>query len=88
MLNLILNIWDKFSVWVGAQPTFVQVACGIALFYTALQLVKLLYKLSIFLISSLASTPKRFKAQKDLRAKPRRPKTSPSDNDAPPFVFR
>jgi hypothetical protein len=88
MLNWILNIWNIFSVWVGAQPTFVQVACGIALFYVALQLLKLLYKLVIFLVSHLAATPRRFKIQKDLRPKPRKQKATASDNDAPPFVFR
>lgn len=88
MLNWILNIWDKFSLWVGAQPTFVQIACGIALFYVALQLAKLLYKLIVFLVSPFTATPRRFKTQKDLRPKPRRQKAAPSDNDAPPFVFR
>jgi hypothetical protein len=88
MLNWILNIWDKFSMWVGAQPTFVQVACGIALFYVTLQLVKLSYKLIILLVAPLSQTPRRFKRQKDLRPKPRKQKATPSDNDSPPFVFR
>ena len=88
MLNWILNIWDKFSIWVANQPTFEQIAFGIALFYVTLQIVKLLYKLIIFLFSPLVATPRRFKKQKDLRPKPRRQKAAPSDEDSPPFVFR
>ena len=88
MLNWILNIWDKFSVWVAVQPTFVQVACGIALFYVALQIAKLIYQLIVFLLSPLVATPKRFKKQKDLRPGPRRQKAASSDDDSPPFVFR
>jgi hypothetical protein len=88
MLNWILNTWDKFSMWVGAQPNFVQVAFGIALFYVALHLVKLLSKPIIFLLSPFAATPRRFKKQKDLRPKPRKQKAAASDDDSPPFVFR
>ena len=88
MLNWILNIWDKFSVWAAVQPTFMQVAFGIALFYAALQIAKLLYRLTMFLLSPLAATPRRFKKQKDLRPQPRRQKAASADDDSPPFVFR
>ena len=75
-------------MWVANQPTFLQIAFGIALFYVVLQIVKLLYKLIIFVFSPLVATPGRFKKQKDLRPKPRRQKAAPSDDDSPPFVFR
>jgi len=88
MLNSILITWDKISVWVAAQPTFMQVAVGIAIFYAALQIVKLLYKLVVYLLAPLLATPRRFKKQQDLRPKPRRPKAAASDDDSPPFVFR
>ncbi len=88
MLSLIVNNWDKFSGWVTNQPTFVEVAFGIGLFYVALQIVKLLYKLFVFLFSLLLAAPARFKKRKGLRPRPRRQKAAPPDDDSPPFVFR
>lgn len=88
MLSWIVNSWDKFSIWVTNQPTFVEVAFGIGLFYAALQITKLTFKLFVFLISPLLAAPVRFKKQKDVRPKLRRPKSAPPDDDSPPFVFR
>ncbi len=88
MLSWIANNWDKFSIWVTNQPTFVEVAFGIGLFYVVLQIVKLLYKLFVFLFSPLLASLVRFKKQKGLPPGPRKQKTAPSDDDSPPFVFR
>jgi hypothetical protein len=88
MLSWIVNSWDKVSAWVTNQPAFVEVACGIGLFYVALQAVKLSYKLLVFLLAPLAATPARFKKQKDMRPKPRGHRAPPPDDDSPPFVFR
>ena len=88
MLSWIANNWDKFSIWVTNQPTFVEVACGIGLFYVALQIVKLLSKLFVFLFAPLLETPVRFTKRKDQRPGPRKQKKPPSDDDSPPFVFR
>jgi len=88
MLNWILVIWGQFSLWVANQPTFVQVAFGVALFYAALQILKMLSKLIVFLFSPLVATPRRFTKQKDLRPKLSRQKAAPPDDDSPPFVFR
>jgi len=88
MLSWIVNIWDKFGLWVTNQPTFVEVACGIGLFYIALQIVKLLFKLFLFLFARLPATSWRFKKQKNLHPGARKQKKSPSDDDSPPFVFR
>ncbi|CAB1065349.1 hypothetical protein D1BOALGB6SA_10146 [Olavius sp. associated proteobacterium Delta 1] len=88
MLSGIVNNWDKFSVWVANQPTFVQVACGIGLFYVALLILKLCYKLFVLLFSPLLAVPSRFKKQKDLRPGPRKQRPAPPDDDSPPFVFR
>lgn len=88
MLNWLVNNWDKFSIWVTNQPTFVEVACGVGLFYVALQIVKLLFKLFVFLFSPLLETPLRFKKRKNLRPAPRKQKKTPPDDDSPPFVFR
>jgi hypothetical protein len=88
MLSWLVNNWDKFSIWVTNQPTFVEVACGIGLFYVALQIVKLFLKLFVLLFSPLLETPLRFKKQKNMRPARRKQKNSPSDDDTPPFVFR
>jgi hypothetical protein len=88
MPSWVLNSWDKFSTWVANQPTFVEVAFGIGLFFVVLQLAKFCYKLLVFLFSPLLSTPVRFGKQKDLRPKQRKQKTAPPDDDSPPFVFR
>jgi len=88
MLNWLVNNWDKFCIWVSNQPTFVEVAFGIGLFYLALQITKALCKLLLFLFSGLLSTPGRFKKQKDIRTIHRRKQPVTLDDDAPPFVFR
>ena len=88
MLSWIVNSWDKFSIWVANQPTFVEVACGIALFYVALQIVKLLVKLFGFLFAPLLETFARFTKRKSLRSGPLKQKKPPPDDDSPPFVFR
>jgi hypothetical protein len=89
MLTWIVNIWDKFSLWVTGQPTFVDVAFGIGLFYVALQIAKAGFKLIAFLFSSLsAATPAHFKKQKSKRPRPRSSQKPPPDDESPPFVFR
>ena len=88
MPSWFVEIWDKFSIWVTNQPTFVEVAVGIGLFYVSLQIVRLLYKFVIFLVSPLLAKPVRFKKQKDLRPKPRSKRAAAPDDDSPPFVFR
>ncbi len=88
ILNRLVNNWDIFSIWVTNQPTFVEVAFGAGLFYVVLQVVKAIYKLIVFLLSGLFSIPRRFKRQKDMRAKPRRKKSATTDEETPPFVFR
>ena len=90
MLNWLVNNWDKFCLWVNNQPTFVEVAFGVGLFYLALQLAKALYRLILFLISGLFSTAGRIKKQRDMRTTPTPPRKRPAtlDDEAPPFVFR
>jgi len=88
MLNWLANNWDKFCIWVTNQPTFVEVAIGIALFYVALRIVKGLYQVVAFLLGGLLAAPSHLKKQKDLRPKKRSPKPITLDDDAPPFVFR
>jgi hypothetical protein len=88
ILIRLANHWDIFSIWVTNQPTFVEVAFGVGLFYVVLQIVKALYKVIVFLLSGVLGIPRRFKKQKDMRVKPRSKKPASTDEEAPPFVFR
>ena len=88
MQNWLVNSWNEFCLWVNNQPTFVEIAFGIGLFYLALQITKQAWKLLAFIVSGLLSTPARFKKQKDMRPAPRRKRPVTMDDDAPPFVFR
>jgi len=86
--NWFVSYWDKFSIWVTNQPTFVEVAFGVGLFYVVLQIVKVLWKLLAFLFSGLFARPRRFKKKKKKPAKTSGTKPITLDDDAPPFVFR
>ena len=88
ILNWLVNNWDIFSIWVTNQPTFVEVAFGVGLFYVVLQIIRTLYQIVTFLLSGLFSVPRRFKKQKDMRAKPHQKKSAVTDEEVPPFVFR
>jgi hypothetical protein len=88
ILSRLVNNWDIFSIWVANQPTFVEVAFGVGLFYAVLQIVRVFYKVIMFLLSGVFSVPRRFKKQKDMRANPRNKKSAATDEEAPPFVFR
>ena len=88
ILNRLVNYWDIFCIWVTNQPTFVEVAFGVGLFYMVLQIIRALCKVIMFLISGLFSVPRRFKKQKDMRVNPPGKKSAATDEEAPPFVFR
>ncbi len=88
ILNWLINNWDKFSLWVTNQPTFVEVAFGVGLFYLVLLIVKAAFKVIVFLLSGLFSVPGRFRKQKDMRAKIHSKKPVSTGEEAPPFVFR
>ncbi len=88
ILNRLVNNWDIFSIWVTNQPTFVEVAFGVGLFYVVLQIIRTLYHVILYLLSGIFSVPRRFKQQKDMRVKPRHKKSAVADDEAPPFVFR
>ena len=87
-LNWIVSNWDKFSIWVTNQPTFVEVAFGVGLFYAVLQIVKVFYKLLAFIFSGLFAGSRRFKMKKKKPVKTSGTKPVTMDDDAPPFVFR
>jgi hypothetical protein len=86
--NWLVSNWDKFSIWVTNQPTFVEVAFGVGLFYAVLQIVRISYKMLWFLFSGLFTGPRRFKKRKKKPTQSRGSKPVTIDDDAPPFVFR
>ena len=88
ILNWLVHNWDKFSLWVTNQPTFVEVAFGVGLFYVVLLILKTGFNVIVFLFSGLFSIPGRFKKQKDMRTKLRNKKPVSAGEEAPPFVFR
>ena len=86
--NWLVNNWDAFSIWVTNQPTFVEVAIGVGLFYAVLQIVKLLYKFLAFIFAGLFSGPRRIKRRRTTPARTSGTKPASMDDEAPPFVFR
>ena len=61
MLNWLVNYWNEFCLWVSNQPTFVEIAFGIGLFYLVLQIAKAVLKFFIYIISGLFPARGRFK---------------------------
>ena len=88
MLNSLISNWDKFSIWVTNQPTFVEVAFGVGLFYGALLVLKGLFKLLGYLFSGLFTGSRRSRKIRKKAAKSSGTKPVSMDDDAPPFVFR
>jgi len=88
MLNWIVSSWDNFSIWVTNQPTFVEVAFGVGLFYVVLHIVKVLYKLLASLSAGWFAGPGGVKKRIKKPVKGLATKPVTMDDDAPPFVFR
>ena len=88
ILNWLISNWDQLSIWVTNQPTFVEVAFGVGLFFVVLQILKGLFKLLAFLFSGLLTGSGRSKKKKKKPAKKSGTKPVTMDDDAPPFVFR
>ena len=87
-INWLVEAWSSFSLWTSTQPTFLQVAFGMGLFYVVLQLLRLLYRVVFFALSGLFAGRGRTQVKKDFKS-PNSPKKHVSiDDDAPPFVFR
>lgn len=86
-VNWLVEIWEKFSLWTSTQPTFVEVAIGVGLFYVVLLIVRAIYRFAAFLISGLFSGRPRFRRKRVVKTQG---KTKPVtiDDEAPPFIFR
>jgi hypothetical protein len=87
-INWLIEVWSTFSLWTSTQPTFVQVAFGMGLFYAVLLLLRLLYRFIHLGVSGLFVGRGRPKVQKDFKPPNRAKKHISIDDDAPPFVFR
>ncbi len=87
-LNWLVEIWKTFSTWTSTQPTFIQVAFGMGLFYGVLQLLRLSYRVTVYTLSGLFAGRRRPRTKKDFKPPNRSKKHVTMDDDAPPFVFR
>ena len=87
-LNWLVEAWKAFSIWTSAQATFVQVAFGMGLFYLVLQLWRLFYRISVYILTGLFTGRHRPHKKKNLKPPNRAKKQVTLDDDAPPFVFR
>jgi hypothetical protein len=87
-INWLAELWSTFSLWTSTQPTFVQVAIGMGLFYVVLLLLRLLYRLVYLSVSGLFAGRGRPKVKRDFKPPNRTKKHITIDDDVPPFVFR
>ena len=87
-LNWLVEAWKAFSIWTSSQPTFVQVAFGMGLFYLVLRLWRLFFRVSVYILAGLFAGRGRHPRKKDLKPPNRSKKHVTLDDDAPPFVFR
>ena len=88
MSNWLAAIWHEFSTRVSDQPTFVQVAIGVALFYLVLHFLKASYKFMLFILSGLFAGLRQLREQKHIKSPNRESARTPTDDEKPPFVFR
>ena len=86
-ISWLAEIWETFCLWASTQPTFVEVAIGVGLFYITLLIVRAIYRFVILLISGLFSGRSRYQGKRDTKPQG---KTKPItiDDEAPPFIFR
>ena len=87
-INWLIELWSTFSLWTSTQPTFVQVALGMGLFYVVLLLLRLFYRFVHISVSGLFAGRGRPKPRKNSKPPNRTKKDVSLDDDAPPFLFR
>lgn len=87
-LNWLAEVWNAFSLWTSTQPTFVQVAFGMGLFYVVLNFLRLVYRAVHFILTGLFAGSGRPRIKKDMKPPNRAKRQVTLDDDSPPFVFR
>ena len=87
-LNWLAAVWNAFGLWTSTQPTFVQVAIGMGLFYLVWYSLRMLYRIVHFTLTGLFAGPGRPKIKRDMKPPNRAKKHVTLDDDSPPFVFR
>jgi hypothetical protein len=87
-LNWVAEVWNAFSLWTSTQPTFVQVAFGMGLFYLVLNFLRLLYRFVHYTLTGIFAGAGRSKTKKNMKPSSRPKKHVTMDDDSPPFVFR
>lgn len=87
-LNWLADVWNGFSLWTSTQPTFVQVAIGMGLFYLVWFFLRMLYRIVHFTIAGLFAGSGRTKVKRDMKPPNRTKRHVTLDDDSPPFVFR
>ena len=83
-----VEAWKAFYIWASTQPTFIQVAFGMGLFYLVLLLCRLSYRVTVYILSGLFTGRGKSRKQRDVKPANRSKKHVTVDDDAPPFVFR
>jgi hypothetical protein len=87
-LNWLVDVWNAFSLWTSTQPTFVQVAFGMGLFYGVWFFLRMLYRVVHFTLTGLFAGTGRSPVKRDMKPPNRAKKQVTLDDDSPPFVFR
>ena len=87
-LNWLLDLWKTFSIWTSTQPTFIQVALGMGLFYVVLKVARFFYRVMVYALTGLFTGRSQTVKKKDFKKPNRAKKHISMDDDAPPFVFR
>ena len=87
-INWLIELWSSFSLWTSTQPTFIQVALGMGLFYVVLLFLRLVYRFIHISVSGLFAGLGRPRVKKDFKPPNRTKKDVIMDDDAPPFLFR
>ena len=88
MINWLIELWSTFSLWTSTQPTFVQVALGMGLFYLVVLLLRLLYRFVFISVSGLFAGLGRPRVKKDFKPPTPTKKDVSMNDDSPPFLFR
>ena len=87
-INWLTDLWSTFSLWTSTQPTFVQVAFGMGLFYGVWLFLRLLYRVVYLGVSGLFAFGGRAKVKKGYKAPNHPEKHVTLHDNAPPFLFR